>query len=96
MASTPYSWRDLQTGRDLQAGRDLKPTDKGDSMGVTETAAPAGATAVLVLADGTMFWGARLWRSYAGGWRGGVGALLQHWHDRVSGDADRSFLWPGR
>ena len=63
MASTPYSWRDLQagrdlqTGRDLQAGRDLKPTDKGDSMGVTETAAPAGATAVLVLADGTMFWG---------------------------------------
>ena len=50
MASTAFSWRDLQPAENL-VGRE------GDSMGGSETAAPVGATAVLVLADGTVFWG---------------------------------------
>ena len=50
MAATAFSWRDLQPAESLVR-------KGGDSMGVTEKGAPAGATAVLVLADGTLFWG---------------------------------------
>ena len=52
---------------------------------------PLGATAALVLADGTTFWG-RGFGAHTGTARPGGRGLLQHRHDRLSGDADRSVL----
>ena len=56
------------------------------------TAAPRWATAALVLADGTVFWGKGVGAAAPGGGRG----LLQHLDDRLSGDPDRSRPMPGR
>ena len=50
-----------------------------------------GATAALVLADGTAFWG-RGFGAHTADARAGGRGLLQHRHDRLSGDADRSVL----
>ena len=49
-----------------------------------------GATAALVLADGSVFWG-RGFGAHTGRAGGGRG-VLQHRHERLPGDADRSLL----
>ena len=54
----------------------------------TPPARPAGTTAALVLADGSVFWGRGFGAAGIARRRG----LLQHQHDRLSGDPDRSLL----
>ena len=73
------------------AGRHPRRAAAGDRTAMPDpTSPPAGATAALVLADGAVFWGRGFGATRRG--RARRRGLLQHRHDRLSGDADRPVL----
>ena len=81
IAATGLTLADLQGGpADLQATRDAESPE-----------IPPGATAALVLADGSVFWG-RGFGAFTSGTAPVGRGLLQHRHDRLPGDADRPVL----
>ena len=81
-------------GHRADHGRSCRPTPltkRVRRMQHATDTVPAGATAVLVLADGTVFWG-RGFGAHTGPAVPGRRSLLQHRHDRLSGDPDRPVL----